>query len=613
MLLCNLQYLYCTGLISVSFLQVSAKGPGKEELAQLESEVSDIEPRVQALADLGRTLAQDSGSTQARDILNRHERIRKRWRYVFTETIAQRDHLDNINRPALTEQQQAGPPTSRRSPSAVGEERSNGDQKNVNVIDAWAEEALQALAKNCNVSELKELRLSIKQLQALQTGLPAKKTTLEELLSQLGVNSPACQQGRLKLEKIGLLLPKRLSYLMEKSERLVQLAEALEADQKWVKDIQERHHAVNNNNDDQAALRLAVCEKEYDMNRLMSQFQLLEREVLSSGLALNPVIVSEMADLRTRWFQVTAEARRVTSIASSLPPLLTATATSVTVTADMPKTNSSHSVSSFVSVASLTSPTPSQSSEQWAASPTTASASPMSEEVMPVVVAGISETTTQLFWARARRLSDWLAGLGKPAGKINVADTRSVGVELDRLRAVLAQLDAKRQQKDDLFKQFDEHADQSAGELKLYCDELLSRWHSNQQELMARKTELTAMLEHSDNVTTKGKEVSQWLRKLESVYEGAPVGKTRDILLRQIREVNQVHRELQQYGHHVALLSQVSYTPIITAPGLLELNSIVADPDLGSVSGDQNHFARSGSDRTLLMGFTKKKVGRAYL
>ena len=63
--------------------------------------------------------------------------------------------------------------------------------------------------------------------------------------------------------------------------------------------------------------------------------------------------------------------------------------------------------------------------------------------------------------------------------------------------------------------QFDEHADQSAGELKLYCDELLSRWHSNQQELMARKTELTAMLEHSDNVTTKGKEVSQWLRKLE--------------------------------------------------------------------------------------------------
>jgi hypothetical protein len=184
----------------------------------------------------------------------------------------------------------------------------------------------------------------------------------------------------------------------------------------------------------------------------------------------------------------------------------------------------------------------------------------MEDEVMPVVITPGPEQQhqQQLLWPRARRISDWLSGLAKPTSRIDVADTQSVGVELDRLRAMLAQLEAKRAQKDDLVKQLDElRAQESGADLKLYCDELSSRWHSIQQELMARKTELTAMLEHSDNVTTKGKEVAQWLSKLESTYQGAPVGKTRDVLLRQIREVNQVHRELQQYGHHVALLAQV--------------------------------------------------------
>jgi hypothetical protein len=124
-------------------------------------------------------------------------------------------------------------------------------------------------------------------------------------------------------------------------------------------------------------------------------------------------------------------------------------------------------------------------------------------------------------------------------------------------RSLLGQVDAKRPLKEELLKQLHEEGDQTPGELKLFCDDLLSSWHATQQELMARKTELTAMLEHSDNVTTKGREVAQWLSKLESVYADAAVGKTRDVLLRQIREVNQVNRELQQYGHHVTLLSQV--------------------------------------------------------
>jgi hypothetical protein len=436
-------------------LQVPAKVPGEEAATLLEAEVTAIEPRVQALSELGRTLSQGSGSTQAREILNRHDRIRKRWRYVFTETQACRDP----NGPGSVQEQQQQhqlqhlSPRSSASPGGGAEEEpcinGNSVPKNANLIDAWAEEALAALAKSCNVSELKDLRQNIKHLQVLQAGLADKKAVLEELLAQFGGNnSTACQESRHKLEKVGQLLPKRLANLVEKSDRLVQMVEDLEADLRWLAEMQERHNsdpaaANNNNNEDQTALRLAVGEKEYAVNKLMVQFQQLEREVVAAGLPVNPVLVAEMAELRTRWFQLTAAARHVTSIvsssvpSSSLLPSITANPIAFYSAAEMPKTLSSHSVSSFVSGVSLTSPT-SQSSEPWAASATTntASPSPMSEEVVPLMTATAAapEPPGALLWTRARRLKEGLASLGEAALGINVADTQSVGVELDRLR-----------------------------------------------------------------------------------------------------------------------------------------------------------------------------------
>ena len=68
---------------------------------------------------------------------------------------------------------------------------------------------------------------------------------------------------------------------------------------------------------------------------------------------------------------------------------------------------------------------------------------------------------------------------------------------------------------------------------------------------------MTAMLEHSDKLDSKGREVSDWLGKLERQLAGASVGRTRDFLLAQIREVNQVMRELQKYSHHVTLFTQM--------------------------------------------------------
>ena len=70
-------------------------------------------------------------------------------------------------------------------------------------------------------------------------------------------------------------------------------------------------------------------------------------------------------------------------------------------------------------------------------------------------------------------------------------------------------------------------------------------------------------MEHSENPDSKGREVSDWLGKLERQLAGASVGRTRDVPLAQIREVNQegvaevqpsrdpLHPDVPQAGQHL--------------------------------------------------------------
>ena len=67
------------------------------------------------------------------------------------------------------------------------------------------------------------------------------------------------------------------------------------------------------------------------------------------------------------------------------------------------------------------------------------------------------------------------------------------------------------------------------------------------------------MLEHSENFHNKANEVSDWLGKLERRMAAAGVGKTREVLMSQIREVNQSMRELQKYGAHISLFTQLCH------------------------------------------------------
>ena len=135
--------------------------------------------------------------------------------------------------------------------------------------------------------------------------------------------------------------------------------------------------------------------------------------------------------------------------------------------------------------------------------------------------------------------------------RVRVDNCEAVAKEVDKFRNLLQQLDVKKSQMEDITSSASSHTQDND------INTVKADWRRVQQKLLGRKTELTAMLEHADNFDSKGREVSEWLGKLERQLAGASVGKTRAVLLTQIREVNGVMRELQKYNHHVTLFTQM--------------------------------------------------------
>ena len=199
-------------------------------------------------------------------------------------------------------------------------------------------------------------------------------------------------------------------------------------------------------------------------------------------------------------------------------------------------------------------------------------------------VAGLPRAVLTSLGNKSARVVNWLGGLAEESRQgegvsilvflksciliiamhvqVRVDDVEAVGRQLDRQRALVGQLEGRRAQMEEIIATAtDLHpgAEDVVNQINL----LRSEWKVVAGKLLGRKAELTTMLEHSDTLDSKGKEVkklpllkaysstlptqvSEWLGRLERQLAGEGVGKTRDVLLHQIRQVNEVHRELQR-------------------------------------------------------------------
>ena len=427
---------------------------------------------------------------------------------------------------------------------------------NINTIQSWCDEALAAGAQNINFSDLDTLSDIINKLKKFITELSTQRSQLEEVGRNIGENSNIYISSQSKLQKINFLLPKKLATLRERKDKLSTMVDSIREKRRFVQDLHNRFDTAKNN-EDVNSVKVAIGEIEYSVQKIFNDFSLLEKEVEKNGYKTNSRLQKDLTDLKQKWSKLNTDIKlkQLLHVPASTRSSVIPTTTSNPK--DIAKTSSSYSVSSVTSQASAASSVSQTGSEwacrstntgtscdQWATSPTTGTNSPMSEEAEDVPKDELADKTAEIL-AFIKNLSNEMG-----TKQVDVMDTDLVGKELDRIRSLISNLDAKKQMKNDLILM----SDSSRADAK---NEVNTTWSKLYQNLMSRKTELTTMLEHTDNLQSKGKEVSDWLGRLEAMLAGAGVGKTRDTLLKQIRDVNQIHRELQQYAHHVALLSQV--------------------------------------------------------
>ncbi|KAF2364922.1 Spectrin repeat [Trinorchestia longiramus] len=86
---------------------------------------------------------------------------------------------------------------------------------------------------------------------------------------------------------------------------------------------------------------------------------------------------------------------------------------------------------------------------------------------------------------------------------------------------------------------------------------LREHWDETNSAVLARKTQLDAMLADSHKLETKRAEVEAWLARMEHRLERSQaLGHTPDMIDQQIREQKGQQAELQQYKHQMELLNQ---------------------------------------------------------
>ena len=78
---------------------------------------------------------------------------------------------------------------------------------------------------------------TVEQIQAAQVPLIKQRIDLDELAVQVANISVVFRDTKAKVEKVGQVLPKRLSYLIKKPEKLAKMVEGIEEGHRWVEDM----------------------------------------------------------------------------------------------------------------------------------------------------------------------------------------------------------------------------------------------------------------------------------------------------------------------------------------------------------------------------------------
>ena len=482
-------------------------------MAELHREVLNWQHDLRLYETLGKKISLESDSLQSSQILENIEEAGKRWHNIVnTLTNIMNQNVDR-----------------------------GGETVNVNSVVQWAEDTLSLLTKQVNVSDISELDILVKNLENAQVEAEKIGTGLKQFNSE--VDDETLTKCKNKVERILQMLPKRRGYLIDRQKKISNMLNAIDSFENDIQGIKTRQHNLSSA-EEVTKFRDSIKASDEKLSILLNEFLLIEREVTGSGFNIASDVGLKLQKLKNNWYDVLTTAKNVSKAEHE---------------ASLRSGLEVYQLSSpLESVYSLGSPSvTSSTSQDIIASPTstTKSSSPVSEDIASMTPSAESKKG---FIANINQILDWLQSLvvDLNRGKVRVDKGEAIAQELENVRTLLQQLEFKKKYMDNLLGSPSKLDSESEGTVN-QVNTLKVEWKNVQQKMLSRKTQLVAMSEHSDNFNSKGQEVSEWLGKLERQLAGADVGRTREVLLAQIREVNHVLRELQKYSHHVTLFTQM--------------------------------------------------------
>ena len=358
------------------------RGSLANDVASHHREALDWQQELNVFINLGKRISSESDILQSRKIFEGFELAEKRWKNIVKD-LTNKMNENSINNNDMTDV-----------------------SKNLNDAVSWAETTLSLITSQVNVSVKDDLEGIIEKLQRAQADAINQRVVLDEFASQVGVNNDAYQQARGKIERIAQMLPKRLGFLVERKNKLIDLSEKARLCEDFVENMKLRRQSLVSAQDG-VKIRLLVSDKEYEMNKLFKEFLLLEREVTGAGANLEPNLSQKMKTLKDNWYSLLSDVRRTSNNVNGNGVAVTSPSRLVPV----------DSISSPAeSMLSLGSPSTTSTSQDMIASPTptptTQSTSPMSEELISMT-ASTNENAQNNLIAKCKKVVGWLNNLGK--------------------------------------------------------------------------------------------------------------------------------------------------------------------------------------------------------
>ena len=414
------------------------------------------------------------------------------------------------------------------------------ERKTSNSLCDKVEKIATLVNRSVNISDVEELQAAIRELVQVQSGVSELRAQLCQRMnsSEMTRDAGSYLKARTSIERLALTIPRRLEMLKEKQTRLKNLLDKKASVSAQMKELEEdlRSHKSS----EFRVMNLKLTNLQYDVNRLLSDFACLEREVLNSQIPQTEVeaaLAADMHELKRQWLHLSAEIRQLAVSVNNNTCLENGSGgTAITTSADSVVTTP---------FASLSSP---QSSN--CVSPTTCSSqsSFVSEENIEIDDALVNqfEKDLQQILEEATRLN------------LEVDDPALIRHVVSTQQTLMKQLENKRDHLENLSSKLktksSNKVDSSLSRLGVLRDQLDVTKH----RILSRKSECTAMVSDSEQFARKLNEIESWLKRLEVILQGTwPTGQTLDVLEDQHQSTMDALKELSKYEHHVKLFMQV--------------------------------------------------------